>query len=77
MDSIASRIMRARAASGLSQHRLAVALGLTGQTIAAWEHGRAEPRATELASLARATGVSPSWLLTGEGVGPVQAAVGQ
>jgi transcriptional regulator with XRE-family HTH domain len=77
MDTIASRIMRSRKAAGLSQHRLAVALDLTGQTIAAWEHGRAEPRATEVANLARATGVSAAWLLTGEGIGPVQVTVGQ
>lgn len=77
MTDLASRIQRARAVSGLSQHRIGVACDVTGATIMAWEHGRAEPRASDLDRLARALGVSASWLLTGEGVGPVLTAVGQ
>lgn len=65
------RLRLARESAGISQHRLAVFLGVTGATVSAWELGRAEPRASHVEAIALRCGCSAAWLLTGEGASPV------
>ena len=67
---IGHRIEQARKAAGLSRHRLGVACDVTPDTIASWEAGRVEPRASAITSIAERCGCAASWLLTGEGQGP-------
>ena len=67
---IGTRIEQARKAAGLSRHRLGVACDVTPDTIASWEAGRVEPRASAITSIAERCGVAAGWLLTGEGQGP-------
>ena len=69
-DSVGARIAQAREAAGLSTAQLARRLGVRTQTLASWEHGRAEPRANRLVMMAGLLNVSPTWLLIGQGEGP-------
>ena len=62
---IPSRIKARRDALGISQHKVAVSCGVTGQTVAAWEHGRSSPTVADLTRLAAALECRPSWLLDG------------
>jgi transcriptional regulator with XRE-family HTH domain len=62
-DTIGSLIRAARERASLSQYRLAVALGVTPQTIAAWEAGRTEPRASDVRRLAETLGVDAARLI--------------
>jgi len=64
---IGHRIREARQEAGLSQYRLGIAVDVTPPTIASWELGRAEPRASDLERIAAACAVRAAWLLTGEG----------
>lgn len=75
--SLSDRIRQAREVAGISQHRLAVALDVTGATIASWEHGRYEPRASQVEAIAARCGCSAAWLLTGEGASPVATQAGR
>ncbi|MBI1416387.1 MAG: helix-turn-helix domain-containing protein [Limimaricola sp.] len=63
------RLAGAREAAGLSQHDLAVRLGVNTKTLQAWEDDRKEPRANRLQMLAGMLDVSLGWLLTGRGEG--------
>jgi DNA-binding transcriptional regulator YiaG len=49
---IAQQIKTARKAAGLSQHKLGVVIGTTGQTVWTWEDGRQLPSAGWLQKLA-------------------------
>lgn len=69
-DTLGGRIAHAREAMGLSAAQLARRLGIKTPTLAMWESDRAEPRANRLIMLAGLLGVSPGWLLTGEGDAP-------
>ena len=71
------RLRLAREVAGISQHRLAVFLGVTGATVSAWELGRAEPRASHIEAIARRCGCSAAWLLTGDGASPVATQAGR
>lgn len=51
-------IKQHREAAGLTQFQVAVAIGVQPNTVAGWEAGRKEPRATHLQALARVLGVS-------------------
>ena len=64
-DTIGSRITEARDRAGLTKHALSIALDVYPATIAAWEAGRAEPRASDIVALASHLNVRPGWLLTG------------
>lgn len=66
-ESIGERIVRARAALGLSQNKLADLAGVAPTQIARWERNKATPRPTTLHKLASLLDVSPQWLERGEG----------
>ena len=68
------RIVAAREAAGLEREDLAERLGVRLETLAGWEEDRNEPRADRARILAGLTGVSLSWLLTGDGDAPSDAA---
>jgi transcriptional regulator with XRE-family HTH domain len=64
---IGQRIKDARAASGLSQGRLAEAIATAQTTISSWERGRTEPTREDVARVAQALGVTLAALELGEG----------
>ncbi|MHA6687298.1 helix-turn-helix domain-containing protein [Mesorhizobium sp. A556] len=70
-DTIGGRISLARSASHLTMAQAARRLGVQTSTWHAWECDRSSPRSNRLAMMAGVLGVSPSWLLTGLGSGPV------
>ena len=59
------RITQLRRRQGLSQAKLACALGLSTSTIAMYEQGRREPSVSVLIALADALGVTIDYLITG------------
>ena len=63
MRRIGRRIANGRGALGLTQEALSQQLGVTPQTLAAWEAGKALPDAAGLAALCKKLGVSPIALL--------------
>ncbi|WP_342051977.1 MULTISPECIES: helix-turn-helix domain-containing protein [unclassified Cupriavidus] len=66
-EPIGSRIVRARAAQGMSQAELATQLGVAATQVARWEKGKATPRPETLHKMAAALDVSPLWLERAEG----------
>ena len=71
-DTLGGRISFAREASGLSAEEAAERLGVLPSSWNAWECDRDVPRANRLTMMAGILGVSPSWLLTGHGHGPME-----
>lgn len=71
-DTIGGRISFAREANGLSAEEAAERLGVLPASWNAWECDRDVPRANRLTMMAGILGVSPSWLLTGRGQGPME-----
>lgn len=69
---LGGRISHAREAQGLSLAQAARRLGVKSTTLRSWETGESDPRANKLATLAGVLGVTPSWLLTGVGLGPTR-----
>ena len=69
-DTFGGRLSTARDAAGVELYALANHLGVTQETLTAWETDRSEPRANRLVNLAGILGVSPMWLMTGAGDGP-------
>lgn len=65
MKTIANRIAEAREAKGLNQSELGRLLGLTPQSVQAWEAGRSSPRGARLEMLAKALGTTVDYLVTG------------
>lgn len=63
MKTIADMITEGRKAARLNQSELARQLGITPQSVQAWESGRSTPRASMLAPLAKALGLSPNALV--------------
>lgn len=63
----ADRLRERRSALGLSQFGVASRVGVTPQTIAAWEHGRTSPTLVQLDRLASALRCRAAWLLDGAG----------
>ncbi len=62
------RIRRARRLGGTSQAALAHAVGVSPSAVAQWEQaGGTHPGLVHVVSVARATGVSIEWLVTGAG----------
>ncbi|MDX3925840.1 MAG: helix-turn-helix transcriptional regulator [Shinella sp.] len=71
-DTLGGRISFAREASGLSVDEAAERLGVLPSSRNARECERDVPRANRLTMMAGILGVSPSWLLTGRGHGPME-----
>jgi len=65
--SIGQRIRDAREAKELDQATLAQKVGVVTRTLQRWEKGEQIPDSISLTKIAKATGVHPHWLLTGEG----------
>ncbi len=74
---LASRIVKARKAIGLTTAELAQRLGVRTATLAAWEAGKSEPRTNRLTMLAGLLSVSPTWLLCGRGTAPAETSGGE
>jgi repressor LexA len=66
-QTLANRIREARTQRGLDQARLAARLDIATRTLQRWEKGEQVPDSNDLIRLAKAAGVAPHWLLTGEG----------
>ena len=71
-DTLGGRISFGREAAGLTIAQAARGLGVMTQSWNAWERDRDMPRGSRLTMMAGLLGVSPSWLLTGMGTGPVE-----
>ena len=69
-DTLGGRILRAREIAGYSEIEFACSLGITRETVVAWESDRSEPRANRLVIMAGLLGVSPGWLLHELGEAP-------
>jgi repressor LexA len=66
-SSIGDRLRRARERAELDQAALAARIGVATRTVQRWEKGEQIPDGVSITKMAKATGVQPSWLLTGEG----------
>jgi len=66
-QSIAQRIRQARTKKEIDQAKLAAKLDVATRTVQRWEKGEQVPDSNYLMRIAKATGVTPHWLLTGEG----------
>lgn len=68
MQTLASRIRRARALSGISQNTLATSVGVQRSAVAQWERvGGSHPSMEHLITIAIVTKVNLEWLGTGRG----------
>lgn len=63
---VGDRIVRARTHQSWSREELARRMGVTLETITAWEEGERDPRANRLFTLAGILNVTPHWLLEGD-----------
>lgn len=59
-------IRQLRAKRGLTQERLAVAMGIDRSTVTKWESGAAMPRADKLTELAKVLGCTIDELMKGD-----------
>lgn len=64
---LSDRIRSARMAAGLTQHQLALLVGVSRGAVANWERVGTAPRSEKLRLAALATQVSFEWLATGRG----------
>lgn len=64
---IAQRIREARLSKQLDQADLAAKIDIATRTVQRWEKGEQVPDSNYLMRIAKTTGVSPRWLLSGEG----------
>jgi transcriptional regulator with XRE-family HTH domain len=62
---LGERLRTARAKKDLTQHALAVVLGVSQNTIACWESDKTKPRSKRLRALAEALDLKPRDLLDG------------
>jgi len=66
-ESMGRRILKRRAAMGLSQQGLADKVGVTRPTVSYWENGQVRDlKGRNLAKLSEVLGVSDEWLLFGD-----------
>jgi transcriptional regulator with XRE-family HTH domain len=72
-DTLGERLVLAREDQDLSTSQLARRIGVQTETLRNWETGRRQPRSNRLMTLAGILNVSPTWLLTGAGEGPVDS----
>ncbi len=70
-DTLGGRLSAARDSAGLSLADVANRIGVRKESLLSWEADRAEPRAAKLVDIAGILGVSPMWLMTGLGSGPL------
>jgi repressor LexA len=66
-NSIGDRLREARENKEMDQAALADKAGVVTRTLQRWEKGEQVPDGVAITRLAKATGVQPNWLLTGEG----------
>ena len=66
-STIGDRLREARDNKGMDQAALALKAGVVTRTLQRWEKGEQVPDGVSLTTIAKVTGVKPSWLLTGEG----------
>jgi transcriptional regulator with XRE-family HTH domain len=71
---IGQRIKEARKQKGLSQHGLAMHLGITAGAVGQWEVGYSTPTMSNFDQLPEVLDVSREWLLTGNESGEVMKA---
>ncbi|PYB75144.1 MULTISPECIES: helix-turn-helix domain-containing protein [Rhizobium] len=71
-DTLGGRLSMARDTAGLSLADVANRVGVRKESLLSWEADRAEPRPSKLIDLAGILGVSPMWLMTGLGAGPIE-----
>jgi len=64
---IGERLRSARETKELDQATLAQKMGIATRTLQRWEKGEQVPDGVAITRLAKATGVQPMWLLTGDG----------
>jgi repressor LexA len=64
---LSRRIREARLSKGLDQAKLAAKIDIATRTVQRWENAEQVPDSNYLMRIARATGVTAHWLLTGEG----------
>lgn len=69
-DTLGGRLSMARDAAGINLETLANQLGVSEETMLAWESDRSEPAPSALIKMSALFGVSPAWLMTGTGDGP-------
>ncbi|PWW03643.1 transcriptional regulator with XRE-family HTH domain [Hoeflea marina] len=69
-DTLGGRITHARDLTGMETAEVASHIGVTEETLAEWENDRSEPRSNKLMTLAGVMGVSPAWLISGNGEAP-------
>lgn len=69
-DTLGGRLYKARESAGLTVAQAARRLGIQSKTWKLWENDQSEPRSNRLMMAAGVLGVSPSWLLMGQGEGP-------
>ncbi len=73
-DTMGGRLSLARDLAGVPLGEIANHLGVAADTIQAWETDRDEPRPSLMVRIAGILGVSPMWLITGTGDGPIISA---
>jgi len=66
-STIGDRLRDARELKGMEQAALAQKAGVVTRTLQRWEKGEQVPDGLSLTTIAKVTGVQPSWLLTGDG----------
>ena len=66
-DGFAMRLRELRHEKGLSQAEAAELAGVSANHYGKWELGKSFPRASTLDALAKAFGVTPKWLMIGQG----------
>ncbi|WP_244497602.1 XRE family transcriptional regulator [Aureimonas sp. AU40] len=71
MDTLGSRIRKARKEKGLKQSDIAQHFGIARTNLSAWENDDNGPDRSKLEPLARLLGVDVSWLISGDGPEPV------
>lgn len=71
-DTLGGRMSLCRENRGMSVEEAAGHLGVLAESWEAWERDRDVPRANRLSMIAGLLGVTPSWLLSGQGAGPVE-----
>ena len=73
MNGLAQRLKEARKQSGLSQEKLAEAIGVSGHAIYLFERGKNRPALDTLERIAQATGRDIAWFFGGDSAGQAAA----
>lgn len=70
-DSIGRRIKTVRAALGISQHVMALKLGIADKTIKNYEGGHRDPPSSLIAAICEQFRIDAAWLLLGDASRPM------